>query len=89
MVTQQDLMAQAQGQIAQGLVEVYRAMGGGWEIRCQGPGAGALPAVPPNPYETQQELPTAPASPPVRPKMIAPPSVPEPVVEPAPSLPQR
>ena len=36
LVTQQDLMAQAQGQIAQGLVQVYRAMGGGWEIRLSG-----------------------------------------------------
>ena len=33
LVTQQDLLAQARGQIAQGLVAMYRAMGGGWEIR--------------------------------------------------------
>jgi NodT family efflux transporter outer membrane factor (OMF) lipoprotein len=52
LVTQQDLMAQAEGQIAQGLVEVYRAMGGGWEIRCPAP-----PPAPPNPYEARQELP--------------------------------
>ncbi len=89
LVTQQDLMAQAQGQIAQGLVQVYRAMGGGWETRCQGPGgAGALSPVPPNPYELQQELPAAPASPPTRtPEPIPPPSVPEPVVQPAPETP--
>jgi NodT family efflux transporter outer membrane factor (OMF) lipoprotein len=30
---QQDLLAQAEGDIAQGLVQVYRALGGGWEIR--------------------------------------------------------
>ena len=30
---QQDLEAQARGQIALGLVRVYRALGGGWEIR--------------------------------------------------------
>jgi len=32
-VTQQDSSAQARGQIAQGLIAIYRAMGGGWEIR--------------------------------------------------------
>jgi NodT family efflux transporter outer membrane factor (OMF) lipoprotein len=87
LVTQQNLFAQAQGQIAQGLVQVYRGMGGGWEIRCQGPGgAGALPLVPPNPYETRQELPAAPASPPMRsPETIPTPSPPGS----APILPQR
>jgi NodT family efflux transporter outer membrane factor (OMF) lipoprotein len=33
LVTQQDSSAQARGQIAQGLIEVYRSLGGGWEIR--------------------------------------------------------
>ena len=32
-VTQQDLLAQSRGQIAQGLIQTYRALGGGWEIR--------------------------------------------------------
>jgi NodT family efflux transporter outer membrane factor (OMF) lipoprotein len=51
LVQQQDLLAQAQGGIAQGLVQIYRAMGGGWEIRLSGMGptplcpiAGPLPA---------------------------------------------
>ena len=35
MVTQQDLSAQAHGQIAEGLISVYRALGGGWQIRIQ------------------------------------------------------
>ena len=52
LVTQQDLMAQAQGQIAQGLVQTYRAMGGGWEMRCPAP-----PPLPPSPYQARQELP--------------------------------
>ena len=30
LVQQQDLLAQSQGQTAQGLVETYRALGGGW-----------------------------------------------------------
>jgi NodT family efflux transporter outer membrane factor (OMF) lipoprotein len=33
LVTQQDLWAQSRGQIGQGLVQVYRALGGGWQIR--------------------------------------------------------
>lgn len=34
-VTQQDTSAQARGQIAEGLIQVYRSLGGGWEIRLQ------------------------------------------------------
>ncbi len=36
LVFQQDTLAQAQGQIALGLIEVYKALGGGWQIRTQG-----------------------------------------------------
>ena len=32
-VTQQDSSAQARGQISKGLIAVFRALGGGWEIR--------------------------------------------------------
>lgn len=47
LVTQQDLAAQAHGEIAQGLIAVFRALGGGWEIRLNGPPAsGALTVVP-------------------------------------------
>ncbi len=35
LVREQDLLAQAQGQIAQGLIQVYRALGGGWQIRLE------------------------------------------------------
>lgn len=34
-VLQQDTLAQAQGEIAAGLIQVYRALGGGWQIRLQ------------------------------------------------------
>ena len=54
LVTQQDLLAQARGQIAQGLILVYRALGGGWQIRleseeelnasAQGPAPAGTPA---------------------------------------------
>ena len=35
-VEQQDTLAQSQGEIALGLIQVYRALGGGWQIRCTG-----------------------------------------------------
>ncbi len=33
LVPLEDTLAQAQGEIATGLIQVYRALGGGWEIR--------------------------------------------------------
>ena len=36
LVTQQDTLAQAQGEIGTGLIQVYRALGGGWQIRVTG-----------------------------------------------------
>lgn len=35
LVQAQDTLAQAQGEVPTGLIQVYRALGGGWEIRCQ------------------------------------------------------
>lgn len=35
LVQEQNLLAQANGQIATGLVNVYRALGGGWQIRLE------------------------------------------------------
>jgi NodT family efflux transporter outer membrane factor (OMF) lipoprotein len=43
LVTRQNSLAQAQGDIALGLIEIYRALGGGWQIRC---GADAAPGTP-------------------------------------------
>ena len=50
-VTQQDAAAQAEGNIALNLILLYRALGGGWQIRlkdgqCPAPGPGP-PDVPP------------------------------------------
>ncbi len=42
LVQQQDTLAQAQGEIVTGLIQAYKALGGGWRIRCEGceaPGA--------------------------------------------------
>jgi NodT family efflux transporter outer membrane factor (OMF) lipoprotein len=36
LVLQQNTLAQARGEIGQGLIQTYRAMGGGWEIRNTG-----------------------------------------------------
>lgn len=45
LVVQQDLHAQSRGEIAQGLILIYRALGGGWQIRCETPeGVKPLPA---------------------------------------------
>ncbi len=51
LVLQQNTLAQAQGEIAQGLIQVYRALGGGWENRQNGLDAassGTQQVVPPN-----------------------------------------
>jgi NodT family efflux transporter outer membrane factor (OMF) lipoprotein len=46
LVLLQDTLAQAQGEIATGLIQVYRALGGGWQIRCTGCEPGPLPPEP-------------------------------------------
>jgi NodT family efflux transporter outer membrane factor (OMF) lipoprotein len=43
LVPLEDTLAQAEGEIATGLIQVYRALGGGWEIRLAGGNAGPLP----------------------------------------------
>jgi NodT family efflux transporter outer membrane factor (OMF) lipoprotein len=49
LVQQQDLLALAQGAIAQGLIQTYLALGGGWEVRLtpQGNSQPLGPIVPP------------------------------------------
>jgi NodT family efflux transporter outer membrane factor (OMF) lipoprotein len=42
LVLLQDTLAQARGEIALGLIEVYRALGGGWQIRCTGCEPGSI-----------------------------------------------
>ncbi len=55
LVQQQDAAAVARGQIATGLVQVYKALGGGWQLRCEE--VRPVPIVPP-------AEPAAPANPP-------------------------
>jgi outer membrane protein TolC len=57
LVTQQDTYAQSVGQIAQGLIQVYRALGGGWEIRFNeqmAPASGPTPLPPVQPLAPPQ-----------------------------------
>jgi NodT family efflux transporter outer membrane factor (OMF) lipoprotein len=62
LVLLQDTLALARGEIALGLIQVYRALGGGWQIRCQPcePSAMAAPiALPaPEPMLTAPRPPT-------------------------------
>ena len=53
LVERQQTLAEAQGQIALGLVQVYRALGGGWQIRCSEQTADAIASGPaPSPTPT-------------------------------------
>jgi len=67
LVRQQDVLAQAQGQIASGLIQVYRALGGGWQIRLEG----AQPLASP---EQPAEQPVEPAEQPMEQPPEPPPS---------------
>jgi NodT family efflux transporter outer membrane factor (OMF) lipoprotein len=61
LVNQQDLWAQARGQIGQGLIQVYRGLGGGWQIRLAPPPdqRGVLSPLPP----VREVFPAPPAAP--------------------------
>lgn len=77
LVSQQDAFAAAEGQIAQGLITVYRALGGGWELRQTGPDPEWLRPVPAEPRSapTAEEVPAplpVPAKVPEQPMAIPP-----------------
>jgi NodT family efflux transporter outer membrane factor (OMF) lipoprotein len=50
-VSVQDQLAVAQGNVALNLINVYRALGGGWEIRTRNDGGGAAPVASTRPAE--------------------------------------
>jgi hypothetical protein len=60
LVQQQDSLAQAQGEIARGLVQLYKGLGGGWDYHLPEAHPGARPAARLGP---PQDLPPAPATP--------------------------
>ena len=72
LVAQQNTLAIAQGEIATGLIQVYRALGGGWEIRINGcqetlqpPGSPhTLPTYPAAPQQAPPPPPTENVPPP-------------------------
>ena len=55
---QQNLYAQSQSNIALGLIQIYRALGGGWDLRLDAPPAEhfvetQMPAVVPEPLKIE------------------------------------
>jgi NodT family efflux transporter outer membrane factor (OMF) lipoprotein len=83
LVQQQDVLVQAKGEIALGLIQTYRALGGGWEIRRNGCTPGPLP--PPGADAKPEELPTPKVMPTTPPKPVPNPVPPAP--KPAPPAP--
>jgi NodT family efflux transporter outer membrane factor (OMF) lipoprotein len=84
LVTQQDLLAQAQGQIALGMIQVYRALGGGWQVRLES--EDDLAAVGPTEAQeppTRRAIPDFLEQPGSAPLPPAKPSAPKPAVPPA------
>jgi NodT family efflux transporter outer membrane factor (OMF) lipoprotein len=70
LVSRLNQLAQAEGEIALGLIQVYRALGGGWQIRCD---ANASAATSATPSETTPAAPPVPATPPPTSTTYAPP----------------
>jgi NodT family efflux transporter outer membrane factor (OMF) lipoprotein len=56
LVSRQNDLAQAEGEIALGLIQVYRALGGGWQIRCD---TNAIPVTCDTPSGTTPPAPVA------------------------------
>jgi NodT family efflux transporter outer membrane factor (OMF) lipoprotein len=57
LVLQQNTLAEARGEIARGLILVYRALGGGWEIRLTGCPATLLAPLEASAEPEQEQLP--------------------------------
>jgi NodT family efflux transporter outer membrane factor (OMF) lipoprotein len=90
-VTQQDAAAQAEGNIALNLILLYRAMGGGWQLRLsQGMVVSdALPSAPASPQSGPSQPPNYPGLPPIKkpqpgPQMLPLEQLPPPAKEPQP-----
>jgi outer membrane protein TolC len=80
LAQQQDAFARTRGEVALRLVEIYRALGGGWEVRfvrdgCAPPPAQGVAAHPPAPPPAQGVAAHPPAPPPATPDGEAPPEI--------------
>jgi hypothetical protein len=84
LVTQQDQWAQARGQICLGLIQVYRGLGGGWQIKCSPPPVSVemAPTPPTTPEITNPPAITNPPQIPVAPEIPSPP----PAIPPTPTM---
>ncbi len=67
LVVQQDSHAQARGDSAKGLIQVYRALGGGWELRFQDEGEAVADAPMVVPEAPELPAPAAPKAEPAAP----------------------
>ena len=72
LVTQQDKLAQARGDIALGFIQIYKALGGGWEIRLPAPEPNPTPIPAPLPVPAPTELPPVPEMRPAAPNFLPP-----------------
>jgi len=72
LVTQQDKLAQTRGDIALGFIQIYKALGGGWEIRLDPTPAPAAGPGPEGPQMLPAPQATAPANTSARPKLLPP-----------------
>jgi hypothetical protein len=78
LVTQQDSWAQSRGQIVQGLIQVYRGLGGGWQIQfAPPPDKRGILSLPPAEEFRPQGAPMNPADPTIRPPEELPPVNPD------------
>lgn len=78
LTQQQDQLALAQGSVAKSLISLYKALGGGWQIRLSGAegqtnAAESQPTAEPRPAEDVPPPPVAPAAP--KPPQVPPPDV--------------
>jgi NodT family efflux transporter outer membrane factor (OMF) lipoprotein len=69
LVQEQDALAVARGDVAKSLIAVYKALGGGWQIRLDC-GLSAFPATDQSPQT--QVVPTTPSPEPIAPPAVAP-----------------
>jgi NodT family efflux transporter outer membrane factor (OMF) lipoprotein len=74
LVQQQDLLAEARGAIDLGLIQVYRSLGGGWQIRCPDSHDGTRKLTARDAHPVVPAIPVAEAPPAAAPAVVSPPT---------------